>query len=140
MPPGVATFAVIQREIDRYAGPHHVILRRGDSNSGGKSAHLNDVFPLASGRYLVSFDGDDVSDPNRVGRILAAFREDDSVTAVYSGYALMDQAGRYSTRRRVPTPLAGSRASMPMPRAPRWQCGATRSRSSVRWIRRFMRT
>ena len=57
------TFAMIERVLSGYHGLHHVILRRRDSNSGSKSAHLNDVFPLASERYLVSFDGDKVSDP-----------------------------------------------------------------------------
>lgn len=88
------TFAVIERVLWEYQGPHHVILRRRDTNSGSKSAHLNHVFPFATGQYLVSFDADDVSEPKRVRTILQAFREDDTVTAVYSGYSLMHQDGR----------------------------------------------
>ena len=122
---GDGTFAAIQREIDRYAGPHHVSLRRRGSNSGSKSRHLNDVFPLTSGRYLVSFDGDDVSDPKRVSRILQAFREDEAVTAVYSGYALMDREGRPQGRGRVQHPPPGADAGRWFARVDAYASGAT---------------
>jgi glycosyltransferase involved in cell wall biosynthesis len=70
-----ATFTVLQREVAAYQGPHRVTLRRRETNSGSKSAHLNDVFPLASGQFLISFDGDDIAEPDRVRRILEAFRQ-----------------------------------------------------------------
>ena len=119
------TFAVIQRESEQYAGPHRVVLRRRDSNAGSKSAHLNDVFPLASGRYLVSFDGDDVSDPKRVSSILEAFQADDAVTAVYSGYSLMDPAGRPLGRGKVQHPPPGADAARWFARVDAYASGAT---------------
>jgi glycosyltransferase involved in cell wall biosynthesis len=119
------TFAVLQRELEGYTGPHRVCLRRRSANTGSKSAHLNDVFPLASGRFLVSFDGDDVSEPGRVRKILAAFREDTGVSAVYSGYALMDADGRPQGRGRVLYPPPASESCRWFARVDAFAPGAT---------------
>ncbi len=102
------TYAVLERELAGYSGPHRVLLRRRALNSGSKSAHLNDVFPRARGRYLVSFDGDDVSEPQRVQRLLAAFAADPRARAVYSDYSILDAAGQAGARRRVRHPPAGA--------------------------------
>jgi glycosyltransferase involved in cell wall biosynthesis len=119
------TWAVLQRELDGYTGPHRVTLRRREANSGSKSAHLNDVFPLASGRYLVSFDGDDISEPHRVRRILEAFRQDPGVALVYSDYAYMDERGGASGRRGVPRPPPGSDARPWFARVDAYASGTT---------------
>ena len=105
-----ATFTVLQREVAAYQGPHRVKLRRRETNSGSKSAHLNDVFPLATGQFLISFDGDDIAEPHRARRILEAFRENPLVSAVFSDYAYMDGLGRAGRRRRVNHPLSGEDA------------------------------
>jgi cellulose synthase/poly-beta-1,6-N-acetylglucosamine synthase-like glycosyltransferase len=101
------TFTVLQREVDAYQGPHRVTLRRRETNSGSKSAHLNDVFPLASGQYLVSFDGDDIAEPDRVRRILEAFRRNQRISAVFSDYSFMDGVGRAGRKRGVAHPPRG---------------------------------
>jgi glycosyltransferase involved in cell wall biosynthesis len=122
---GDETHAVIERELDRYTGPHRSWLRRRATNSGSKSAHLNDVFPLTSGRYLVSFDGDDVSEPHRVRTLVEAFRRDPTVTAVYSGYSQMDETGRPRERGRVPHPPPGTQPSRWFARVDAYAAGAT---------------
>ncbi|MFO8003041.1 glycosyltransferase family A protein [Thioalkalivibrio sp.] len=104
------TFTVLQREVDAYQGPHRITLRRRETNSGSKSAHLNDVFPLAKGQVIVFFDGDDVAEPDRVRRILEVFRADPRVSAVFSDYAYMDREGRAGRRRRVDHPPPGADA------------------------------
>ena len=104
------TCGVIERALAGYAGPHQVRLRRRDTNSGSKSAHLNDVFPVATGQYLVSFDGDDISEPCRVSAILDAFRADEDVSAVYSDYAYMEEGGTAGARRGVRHPAPGTSA------------------------------
>lgn len=119
------TFEVLQRELGTYPGPHRVILRRREANSGSKSAHLNDVFPLASGRILVSFDGDDIAEARRVRTILDAFRRDAGISAVYSGYALMDEAGRAQGRGRVLHAPPGVDASRWFARVDAFASGAT---------------
>jgi glycosyltransferase involved in cell wall biosynthesis len=119
------TCAVLQRAVADYTGPHRVALRRREANSGSKSAHLNDVFPLASGRVLVSFDGDDISAPDRVRKIMAVFRRHPNVSAVYSNYALMDEGGRVTGRGRVRHPPPGTDARRWFARVDAYASGAT---------------
>jgi glycosyltransferase involved in cell wall biosynthesis len=116
---------VLEAILAEYDGPHRVMLRYRDTNSGSKSAHLNDVFPLASGRYLVSFDGDDISEPGRVREILAAFRADESVSAVYSDYAFMEAKGRAGSCRGVRHPPPDMPARRWFARVDAFASGAT---------------
>jgi len=103
-----ATLAVVEQELRHYRGPHQVRTLRRDVNSGSKSGHLNQVFPLADGDILVSFDADDLSEPHRVRRIAEAFGKDRSVQAVYSGFAVIDPDGHLRGRGRVPHPPPGT--------------------------------
>lgn len=100
------SFATLQREVDSYHGPHQVHLRRRSSNSGSKSAHLNEVFRRTSGQIIVLFDGDDVSEVSRVRRIADVFRRNPIVHAVYSAYSLIDAAGHPLGPGKVPHPLS----------------------------------
>jgi glycosyltransferase involved in cell wall biosynthesis len=102
------TFSILEREIENYRGPHRVGLRRRSSNSGSKSAHLNDVLPRVSGDIIVFFDGDDVAEPSRVRKIVDAFRRDPEVQAVYSAYSLIDRGGKTLGSGNVPHPPAGA--------------------------------
>jgi hypothetical protein len=120
-----ATFTVLQREVDAYQGPHRVTLRRRETNSGSKSAHLNDVLPLASGQFLVSFDGDDIAEPDRVHRILEAFRQDQRISAVFSDHSFMDAMGRAGRRRGVDHPPPGTDARHWFARVDAYAPGAT---------------
>lgn len=88
------TVAILEREVNSYHGPHRIDIRRRSNNSGSKSAHLNHVLRRVSGEIIVSFDGDDISEISRVLSIVKAFRRDPTVQAVYSGYSLIDDAGR----------------------------------------------
>lgn len=69
------------------------------------------MLPRCTGEILVSFDGDDISEPHRVRRILDAFRSDRRIHAVYSGYSQMDAAGRPRGAVKVPHPAPGEPAS-----------------------------
>ena len=104
------TWEILQREAGRYTGPHRLVLNRGTTNSGSKSAHLNRVFPIASGDVFISFDADDVSEPTRVSDIVAVFRSAPSTQAVYSSYCLVDIHGRPRGRARVSHPPPGANA------------------------------
>ena len=119
------TWDLIEHTTAAYRGPHRVTLRQRDTNSGTKSAHLNDVFPLAGGRYLVSFDGDDISEPGRVSAILAAFRADDSVSAVYSDYSYMKEGGIAGARCGVRHPPPGTPARRWFARVDTYAAGTT---------------
>jgi glycosyltransferase involved in cell wall biosynthesis len=119
------TLLVVEELVQAHGGPHQVTLRRRSSNSGSKSAHLNDVFHRTSGDILVSFDGDDVSHPGRVRRIVQAFREEQGVHAVYSSFSLIDGEGRRAGRGRVPHPPEGTDPARWFARVDAYAAGGT---------------
>jgi glycosyltransferase involved in cell wall biosynthesis len=102
-----STFDVLREHVEEYKGPHAIRLLRQPRNTGSKSAHLNEIFPLARGELLVSFDSDDISEPQRVRRIASAFAADPQVRAVYSAVSVIDERGRARGAGRVPHPPDG---------------------------------
>lgn len=124
------TFAVLEAELTNAGANHKVHLLRRVSNSGSKSAHLNDVFPRTAGDILISFDADDVAEPSRVSRIVDAFATSPSVQAVYSNFSQMDPAGRPLGRGFVPHPAGNSADSRWFARVDAYAAGAT---LAVRW-------
>jgi glycosyltransferase involved in cell wall biosynthesis len=96
------TFAVAQDHVAGYRGPRRITMTRRQTNSGSKSAHLNEAFSACTGELLVSFDGDDVSVPTRVSRIVAQYLANARAQAIYSAFALMGTAGKRERRSRVP--------------------------------------
>jgi glycosyltransferase involved in cell wall biosynthesis len=63
----------IAREIAAgYTGPHRLIVRANEQNQG-LCRHIDTVSKLASGEIFVFMAGDDVSYPERVAKLLAAF-------------------------------------------------------------------
>jgi glycosyltransferase involved in cell wall biosynthesis len=67
------TFQVMQEMAAAYRGPHKVVLNRNPRNLG-ISAHVERIMEIASGDFIVENGGDDVSDPRRVERLVAAWR------------------------------------------------------------------
>jgi glycosyltransferase involved in cell wall biosynthesis len=86
------TFGIMKTMAAAYAGPHHVRVNRTRENRG-VLAHLYEVAALATGTYLVGAAGDDISYPQRVSRLTAAFLES-GADAAFSRYDLMDEHGR----------------------------------------------
>jgi len=119
------TVAVVRKLLDTYAGPHKVEFYQRATNSGSKSAHLNHAFPLARGDIMVSFDDDDISRPDRVSRILAAFSANPGAQAVYSAYASIDASGRQRGHGNVPHPPPGVAASRWFARVDAYAAGTT---------------
>jgi glycosyltransferase involved in cell wall biosynthesis len=64
-----ATFAVAERVVAEYRGPHTVRLYRNEKNLG-ISAHLSALAGRASGEMLFIAAGDDISKPERVERVM----------------------------------------------------------------------
>lgn len=120
-----ATFEVVQRMLEDYSGPHTIRTLRQPMNTGSKSAHLNEVFPLASNDILISFDADDVFRPQRVRRTVQAFRQDPAITAVYSQLLTIDEAGRPLGSGRVPQRPAGTSADRWFARVDAYASGGT---------------
>jgi hypothetical protein len=119
------TFDRVRREVAGYRGPHRVRINQQATNSGSKSAHLNDVFPLASGDILISFDGDDISESSRVRKIVDRFSADPGLQAVYSSFSVIDRLGRARGAVAVPHPPAGVSASGWFARVDAYAAGAT---------------
>jgi len=67
-----ATFEIMREMADCYTGPHSVVLNRNtrNLNVGG---HVNNVNRLASGELVVAAAGDDISQPDRVSRLVEAW-------------------------------------------------------------------
>ncbi|WP_321791917.1 glycosyltransferase family 2 protein [Caballeronia sp. J97] len=63
------TFAVAERVVGDYRGPHTVRLLRNEKNLG-ISAHLSALAACASGEMLFIAAGDDISRPERVERVM----------------------------------------------------------------------
>lgn len=105
------TVSVIERELARYAGPHHIRLNRRAHNTGSKAAHLNDVFPDLEGDVIVLFDGDDISSSHRVSRLVEVFRDREEARAVYSAMSIIDRFGHPMRRSPVPHPARGDNAA-----------------------------
>jgi len=87
------TFAVAQRHLAGYAGPHRVSVRQCARNCG-VSAHLSELFALAQGRIFVIMAGDDLARPQRVAATLAAFDANPDVYALGSVVDEIDLQGR----------------------------------------------
>jgi glycosyltransferase involved in cell wall biosynthesis len=119
------TFALIQSELGTYRGPHRVDLFRRSTNSGSKSAHLNDAFGRTSGEIVVSFDDDDVSHPHRVRRILSAFDANPKVSAVFSDFDLIDESGQALRTRRVLHPSSSKNTNRWFARVDAYAAGGT---------------
>lgn len=64
------TFAIIEKEVSQYDGPHSIILNKNSQNLGiGK--HVSKVwFDIANGDWIIVSAGDDVSLPHRVQRLM----------------------------------------------------------------------
>ena len=119
------TFAILEAELAG-AGTHRPVrLLRRTSNSGSKSAHLNDVFPGTAGKILVSFDADDIAEPSRVSRIVEAFAASPSIQAVYSSFSQMDPAGQPLGPGFVPHPASDTGTARWFARVDAYAAGAT---------------
>jgi len=63
------TYAAIEAALRDYRGPHRVSARRNEQNEG-ITAHLSRLAGLARGELLFVAAGDDVSAPERCGRVV----------------------------------------------------------------------
>lgn len=90
------TFAVMQRRVADYRGPHRVRAVRTSRNFGLVN-HLLSALAVADGDLIVVAAGDDVSLPHRVGT-LAAHWVAHRPAVLYSAFDLMDFEGCFLRR------------------------------------------
>ena len=91
------TFEIIQNAVERYEGPHTVIIRRNQTNIG-LADHINTVMNFAAGELIVAAAGDDISLPQRVTTIVAHWlsygRESGSI---FSRFHTIDETGNITS-------------------------------------------
>lgn len=119
------TVDIVQSILASYRGPHRIEFYQRPTNSGNKSAHLNSIFPRATGELIISFDGDDISRPYRVSRIMDAFVKNPDAYAVYSSFSLIDDTGQLLVTGNVPHPGKDGDASSWFARVDSYAAGTT---------------
>lgn len=83
------TFDAIRSAVDGYDGPHRVTVRRNETNMG-LVAHINTAVELTTGEIIIPAYGDDISAPNRVTEIIAAFYRSNALL-VHSDATAIDE-------------------------------------------------
>lgn len=119
------TIDIVQHILAAYRGPHRIEFYQRSTNSGSKSAHLNSVFHKATGELIISFDGDDISEPYRISRIMDAFVKKPDAYAVYSSFSIIDDTGQLRGTGNVPHPGKGECASNWFARVDSYAAGTT---------------
>lgn len=76
-----------------YDGPHRIAAVRCNEHNLGVAAHVNAAMAHATGQVIVMMAGDDISAPDRVGRLLALFDREPQVMAAGSEFIAIDTCG-----------------------------------------------
>ena len=87
------TFGIMQQMTANYAGPHKVFLNRNTQNLG-IVAHYAKAVSMTSGRWIVQADGDDVSAPNRVVRLMQEARSKPDASVIVSWFQVLHGNGK----------------------------------------------
>lgn len=82
------TFQIIKKMAEAYDGPHTVRLNKSEENKG-LSAHINQVSELCSGDIIVVAAGDDISEPERVEKLVDVFLKGSDVYAALSDFYVL---------------------------------------------------
>ncbi|MBW7869215.1 MAG: glycosyltransferase [Brumimicrobium sp.] len=84
------TWEVILKHTEKYKGPHKVIINRNITNLGVAN-HLDKIQKISNGLISVGAAGDDISDPERVEKIVEEFNKDNwSKKSYFSNAYIMD--------------------------------------------------
>lgn len=95
---GDRTYEIMCEMAHKYNGPHKIILNRNKSNLG-VGRHINRVMDISRGEIVVGSAGDDVSMPERVSEIYAAWlRSDKSAYSIDSAFQIIDEDGGFISR------------------------------------------
>jgi glycosyltransferase involved in cell wall biosynthesis len=87
------TFDLIRQEVSGYRGPHEIRLNCNETNLGFAS-HINRVVGMARGQLIVAAGGDDVSLPDRVEKLFAAYASSNGrAMSLYSNATVINEEG-----------------------------------------------
>lgn len=127
---GDGTWEALCAAAEGYAGPHRLVLNRNERNLG-IGAHLSLLAQRAQGELLVVAAGDDVSLPQRVERVVAAWlAHDRRPDLIASALEDLDEQGQVQ-QRIVPSDLASYRNAADWLARPPFVVGAAQA-----WTRR----
>lgn len=89
------TFEIMKEMAETYHGPNKLTLNRNKVNFGiGK--HVSTVAAMCNGKLIVVAAGDDISLPNRVEKVVAAWRQEGfPVCAIYSNVDQVTESGEF---------------------------------------------
>jgi len=88
------TFKIIESRIEKYSGPHNIILNRNETNIG-LVPHINKVvFELASADIIVLAAGDDISLPERVEQTVQLFDSNPMAMQVTASKKVIDETSK----------------------------------------------
>lgn len=90
-----STFSIMKEMADGYSGTHKIIVNRNSRNLG-IGGHVNKIGGMASGSIVVMAAGDDVSNSNRVSRLISCYEED--TYAVFSDTYILREGKKLSFR------------------------------------------
>ena len=79
------TYEIMEKMARDYCGSHTIVLNRNAKNLG-IGAHVERVFNIASGKFIVMAAGDDVSYSHRTSRSVEALASDPKAMGFISGY------------------------------------------------------
>lgn len=87
------TYDIISKILSTYTGPHTLVINRNPQNIG-LIKHVDYVTSIAAGEIVVMAAGDDISKPNRVEMIVAAYLASDRQSQYFhSSCEIIDQYG-----------------------------------------------
>lgn len=95
------SFEIIREETADFAGAHKIVVNRMPENVG-LAEHLNYVFNLAKGEFIVVAAGDDICFPGKVSALVQPMIDNSEVVGVHSQVVTMTIDGHIGNER--PTP------------------------------------
>ena len=92
------TFDIMREMAASYSGPHRIVLNRNDRNMG-IAGNVNRLMELSNGAFVLKFDGDDISLPQRAERLVRAWLESgEESKLVFSEVMRIDGEGTIRSR------------------------------------------
>ena len=86
------TYKLILETVKSYTGPHKLIVQQNIKNLG-VAGHINMIMSIANGEYIVIAAGDDISECDRVTKLVNSYT-DRSINAVCSNACIINDTGK----------------------------------------------
>jgi len=109
------TYEIMKTMAAEYHGPHKVIVNQNAPNRG-LVGNVNELMALSSGEFVVKNDGDDISTPDRVEKLVTRWLESGKkAKLVFSATISIDEAGKILSQHRTERALPDIMREKPTP-------------------------